>query len=62
MKARDAASSGWPGERKTSWTMGGASVEDWWWDGARAFLRCSKPLRPDANEMAEAAGILIRLD
>src|SRR5581483_4687220 len=39
MKARVAASSGWPDERRTSWTIGGAIVE-----AARpagAVLRCS---------------------
>jgi hypothetical protein len=62
MNAREAASSGWPGERRTSWTTGGASKDDWLCAEARAFLRCSKPLRPDANDMAGTAGILIRLD
>jgi hypothetical protein len=41
MKARDAALSGWPGERKTSCTIGGASMEDWLGAAAWPLLRCS---------------------
>lgn len=62
MNARVPESNGWPDERRTSWTMGGASAEAGLRLEARSILRCSKPLRPAVNDATGGFEMVNSLD